>query len=894
MVVQAQSSRVPLLEAVRVRPSPLTEPSGLVDRGQLEAKLEQSVRNQITIVSAPAGSGKTTLLTAWAQRSTADVAFVSIDRDQHDAHQFWLAVLDALDRASRPGAHGLPATPDFDPATVVERILSDLAERTEPLVLIVDDLHELRSAEALEQLERLVVGLPPSASAVLSSRHEPSFHLHRLRLTGEVTAIRARDLRFTETEAQKLLRASGIDLPDSGATALWQRTEGWAAGLRLAAISLAGEPDPKRFVEEFSGGDRAVGEYLLAEMLERQPSEVQGMLLRTSIVARLNGELADALAERSDSERVLLDLEDANAFVASIDRDRTWFRYHQLLADFLRLELRRRHADEVPELHRRAARWFAEQGEMIEAVRHTLAAGDWPDAATLLADNLFSLTLDGQQGAIAALLRSFPRGASADHPELALAHAATQLAEGRLEEASVHLALAESSLESAPPERRRRVEIAIASSRLALARRSGRFAEAIEQIDLLGPGGGESVESLLDSDLRGVALMNLGIAEMWSGRLEQAERHLSRGAALAQKIDRPYLEVACRAHLGFATKAHSFAAARERSLQAVALAEGHGWDDRPLIAPALATLAGVSVWMGEFDDGQRWLDRAWAAVAENLDVATGVLLHIVTGMLAAARGEHERSLEEFERAESSQAQLEGEHLLAPQASAWLAATQARLGRPQEARALLEGLPEERARTGEVRGAWAAVKLAEDQPEAALEDAQAVLDGTAPVLHHFTTVEVQLLAGLAHLALGQRREAKLATEAALAEAEPDKLVLPFVMTRSLPLLDVLPPHETAHRALMIEVRELLEGTRESADHRQDLAAPAEPLSPTELRVLRYLPTNLTRPEIARELFVSINTVNTHVRNIYAKLGTSRRSSTVQRARDLKLLAVDRSR
>src|SRR5246500_3860537 len=170
----------------------------------------------------------------------------------------------------------------------------------------------------------------------------------------------------------------------------------------------------------------------MAEMLERQPSEVQSMLLRTSLVNRMNGELADVLTGRSGSEQMLLELEDANAFVVSLDAERTWFRYHQLLADFLRLELRRTLADELPELHRRAARWFADHGAVVEAVRHTLSAGDWPDAARLLADHLFSLTLDGQEGAIAGLLRLFPEGASADHPELAVAHAAVQLAPGRL------------------------------------------------------------------------------------------------------------------------------------------------------------------------------------------------------------------------------------------------------------------------------------------------------------------------------------------------------------------------------------------------------------------------------------------------------------------------------
>ena len=455
-------------------------------------------------------------------------------------------------------------------------------------------------------------------------------------------------------------------------------------------ISLSGHPDPERFVDEFSGTDRAIGEYLMAEMLERQPSEVQSMLLRTSLVDRVNGELADLLAGRSGAEQMLLELEDANAFVVSLDAQRTSFRYHQLLADFLRLELRRRFADEVPDLHRRAAQWFADHGEVVEAVRHMLAAGDWPDAARLLADHLFSLTLDGQAGTIAALLRSFPEGASAGHPELALAHAAVQLAQGRLEEAAAQLALAESNVQSAPPARRRRLAVAIASLRLALARRSGQFTEVIEQVNLLDASiADESNEqTAMGSELRGVALMNLGIVETWSGRFDDAERHLSEGAALAQAIGRPYLELACRAHQGFPSKLVSLATARERGRQAVALAERYGWDDRPILAPALGAVGGMAIWMGEFDEGERWLHRAWEVAEPQIDPAAAVLLHMVTGMLHAGRGQHQAALEEFAAAAQAQSLLTGVHALARPVVGWLAATQARLGMPDEARATL--------------------------------------------------------------------------------------------------------------------------------------------------------------------------------------------------------------
>jgi LuxR family transcriptional regulator, maltose regulon positive regulatory protein len=458
----------------------------------------------------------------------------------------------------------------------------------------------------------------------------------------------------------------------------------------------------------------------------------------------------------------------------------------------------------------------------------------------------------------------------------------------------VHLALAEAHLDGTAPERRRLVENAIASSRLALARRRGRFAEVTDRVERLGFAGvGRPPDIGLGSELRGTALMNLGIVEMWSGRMGQAERHLSQGAELARKIDRPYLELACRAHLGFASIFQSFSIARERCHEALAVAARHGWDDRPLIAPALGTLAVTSIWMGELDEGERWLQRAWTSVEENLDPANGVLLHLAAAMLHAARSEEQRSLEELELAGESQALVEDEHVLAPLVSAWLASTLARLGRPEQARTFLESIPAGRADAGEIRAARATVSFAAGDAGAALAEVQTVMDGTSTVIGAFTLVEANLIAGLAHLELGSRGEAKAAAEAALTAAEPDRLMLPFAVADSLRLLEAVPPQDTAHRALLIEVRELLGGGPTGPARNEWIGSP-DPLSPSELRVLRYLPTNLTRPEIAQELYVSVNTVNTHIRNIYAKLGARGRSSAVQRARELQLLAAGRSR
>ena len=862
---------------------------GLIDRRDLLAALDEAAGKRVTVISAPAGSGKTSLLRAWADRPGRRAAVLTVRPGQPDAQLFWLALLSAV-RAATGGAAPSPAAPEFNGPAMVDKVRAEFAAAGDPFVLIVDDLHEL-TAEAGEQLTGLLTDLPPGVHVVVATRGEPPLQLHRLRLAGELAEIRAGQLRFTPDETRRLLAAAGITLSDPVVAALHERTEGWAAGLRLAALSLAGHPDPERFVAGFSGSDRTVAEYLLAEMLDRQPPRVRGLLLRTALLDRVNGELADLLTGATGSERILLDLEDANAFVVSLDPGRTWFRYHRMFGGLLRLELRRTLPADIPELHRLAAGWLAGHGCVAGAVRHRQAAGDWAEAAALLADHALSLTLDGQAGTVAALLRAFPARIGADFPGLALVHAIAELDRLRLDEAGAHLEVVRAYAASTPPDRQHRLRMALASLDLLSARLRGHLDGVFEQVDALPPvdAGRSSADVALASDLRALALLNLGVTEAWSLRLADSERHLLAGAALARTIGRPYLEVACLAHLGFAAADRSYAQARRRCEDAIALAARHGWDAEAVIAPAQATLAAILICAGEFDHGQRWLDRARRATVAAGEPGIRLLVHLVAGMVPAARGRHREALAEFDAAGRVRALMAGEPALGRAVTGWTIATHARLGDLEQARAALNALDDRQAAADEIRNAAAVLRLAEKDPAGARRELRPVLDRDAPASPSPAVVESYLLDALACRDLGDERSARAGVERALRLSEPDRLILPFVMTGAWELLTALPPHGTSHAALVADILDVVRG---GASGPAAAPAAAEPLSPSELRVLRYLPTNLTRPEIAGQLSVSLNTVNTHIRRIYAKLGADDRSSAVQRGRDLRLLSSAR--
>ena len=865
---------------------------GVVARPGLFGRLGGPAR--VAVVAAPAGSGKTVLLRSWISQAglSARAAWVPVGRDERDPQHFWLAVLGAL-RRTTPGSalvQPLTAAPDMDGWAITERLLTDLAPLADRIWLVVDDVHEL-GPEVLRQLELLVMRAPPELRFVLAARHDVRLGLHRLRLEGELAEIRTDDLRFSLAEAAELFAAAAVELPAATVAVLHERTEGWAAGLRLAALSLAGHPDPGRFAAEFTGSERTVAEYLLAEVLDREPDPVRRLLLRTSILERVNGELADLLTGDQGGERLLQDLEAANAFVVSLDTSRTWFRYHQMFAGLLRLELRRAAPGEVAALHGVAAGWFAGHGYPVEAVRHAQAAEDWELATRLLAFHWPHLLNDAKIATAHELLAGFPAEVRAADPVLTALMAADELLRGSVETAERYLTLAERESARVPDSRRVQLQILLGSTRLWIAQSLGDLPAATTeawQLQALAETPEAAELGLSGEMVSAAALQALGRTEVWAGRFEEAQRDLERSAALARQVGLPYSEYPALAHLAVADMDHSFARAAEHSRQAIDLAERHGWTGEHCAGVAYAVLADMLAWQGRPEEAEPWIQRAERTMRAEAEPAAILAVLCIRGRLELASGRDADALAAFEAAGRLAGHLPAPRPLVTQMRAWLLCALVRLGDTERADQALAGLSEHDPGSPETRIATAALRLAQGNADAAAAALEPVLDGAASGIPWMWLAHAFLLEAIARDALGDQIAAAPALERALDLAEPDGAVLPFLLYPAPGLLERQARHRSAHAALIAEILGLLAGNR-PAPPSAGPRLPIEPLSGSELRVLRYLPTNLTGPEIAGELYVSSNTVKTHIRNLYAKLGTHHRAETVTRARDLGLLA-----
>jgi len=860
--------------------------AGVVERPALFDLLDRGVQGPVTLVCAPAGSGKTMLIRSWLETRCPPmaVARLAVRTDEADATRFWGAVADALRRsgavASDDPLATLAAAPMGGQDAFVAGLIDGLERLASPVLLIVDDLEQLRSEEALDNLGLLIERAPAQLRCLLISRSEPKVGLHRLRLTGGLTELRPAELTLTPDEAGELLAAAGVALSPEQVRRLHERTEGWAAGVRLAALSLTRHPDPARFVDEFSGSEWTIAEYLGGEVLSRQSAEVRDLLLRTSILERVSGPLADQLTGRTDGARILHALEQANALVMALDVARSWFRYHRLMVDFLRGELEREAAAEIPDLHRRAAQWLAEHGEPIEAIRHAQRAHDWELASDLLGRNWVGMLLDGEETTIASLLAGFPDEQVRADAELAAIAAADNLAASRWEEADALLAVAE----TAP--RGRRADTALATVQLIRARQLGDFSSAVETA-----AAALARDDAGDIELRALAHANLGVGMSWTLRLADAEEHLKRGLQLGRRIGSPYVEILCLNGVGLAAYlTQRLSLAEELFRHGISIAERVGWTRHPNAGVTSLFLSLVLADRGRFAEAGEWLERAEPILDRAPEPAAVVALHFTKGIQAFAHGRLAEALASFREGERLCAALRSPFFLTRALWHWQLRAQVQLGDLDAVRAALadaDGGPE-----------WpnleAQLRLAEGDPEAAAAAVAPSLDADWPSYLQNLAVQAQLLDGIARLQLGDTTTAQRRVERALEISSGEGRIWIYLTVPGVrELLEAQPMHATAHPG---HLKDLLDHVAGIEPPPGAVAAPtlSEPLTDRELAVLRFLPTNLSAPEIASELILSVHTVKTHMRKLYAKLDVHTRAEAVQTGRALGLLAAARRR
>ena len=601
------------------------------------------------------------------------------------------------------------------------------------------------------------------------------------------------------------------------------------------------------------------------------------------------------------------DLERAGAFVVSLDAARSWFRYHRLFADLLQLELRRTEPVEVKPLHRAAAQWFAGHGYPMEAVRLAQAAEDWGLAARLLSDQWPDEYLSGRGSTLDEVLARFPGGAVAADAELTAVRVADQLVRGSLDEAGRNLALAASALASVPADRRGRVQVLLSVLRFFLARRRMDLPVVVEEAQrlLARMKTADGVRLGLGEDVQAAALISLGTAEIWALRFEDGERHLEQGVDLARRIGRPYLEFTGLTHW-----AHGMLLFRpdglqpESAWQAVELAERHGWAEEPLAGIAYTVLGGEMLYQGRLADAEPWLERAENTLRAEVEPAGGMSLRYARAVLEMARGRLPQALAAFGAADELAAEVVGPNTSMTSMRAWMVHALVRAGQADRAAAVLAGFDEDERAGAEMRTAAAALQLTRGDPQAAADVLAPVLDGSVPGVRRVWMITALLQEAAARDALGDRAAGR-ALERALDIAESTGMLLPFLLDPAPAQLERHRRHRTAHSALIAQILDLLAsppaprwgpGVRGGGQPLRDRGGPGgssprltEPFTDSETRILRYLPTRLTAQEIASEQSLSVHTVTTHMRHLYAKLGVHRRREAVERARALGLLA-----
>ena len=898
--------------------------------GQLDATLDAGHR--LTLVSAPAGFGKTTVLSDWLahlarRQAQVRVGWLSLDDEDNDLARLMTHVVASLNSVGLGVDTAVLESLHTSSSTALTELVNDVTRAGESAsgegwVLVVDDYHVIEAPEVHEAVAFLLDHLPDHLRLVMATRSDPPLPLARLRSRGQLTEIRAADLRFSASEAQEFLnQAMGLDLTADDVDSLEERTEGWIAGLQLAALSLRGIPergDVAGFIEAFTGSNRFVIDYLADEVLARQPAQLRDFLLSTAVLDRLTGPLCDAVTGRADGTQVLEDLERQNLFLVPLDTERSWYRYHHLFADVLRARLRAEHPAQVPSLHQQASAWCAKHDLVTDAVRHALAAEDFERAAYLMEEALPELRRTRQDGVLLAWVRSLPEPAVRRSPTLSILSGWSHMMSGDLDGLESRLDDAEAALAAgahddglaaawADTDDLRTAPATVSVYRASLAQARGDVAgtmrHARRALDLAGPqdhfvrGAGSGFLGLAawaDGDI-GEALSTFSaavsslhtagnlvdeldstvvLADMWvaAGRPSRARRLCERALQTATEGGHPYVRATADLHVALAeldleldelTGAEAHLETARILAERTSISENrHRW----FVAMSQVRVAG-----GNYGTSINLLDQAEALYRHGFypDVrpigAMRARVQIAAGDLAAAVGWADD--QGVSIGDDADYLREYEHL-----------TLARL-------LLAQHRVEQH--TDHAGGAHLAAALGLlDRLHAAATDSGR--DGSV--------LEIQVLQALAHHARGDLPAALAALSRALSEAPEPANYVRLYLDEGAPMMALL--HQAAsasepagaERGETVRRRacELLHRTQVVEDTERPQQALAETLSQRELDVLRLLDSELTGPEIARELYVTYNTLRTHIKRIFTKLDVKTRTAAVHRARERGLL------
>jgi LuxR family maltose regulon positive regulatory protein len=924
----AQLAAAPRTAGDPVVPAPLLETKfyiprsrrGLVPRPRLSERLDRGTASRLTLVSAPAGFGKTTLLTGWLAERPAGgrlVAWLSLDRADNDPVSFWTYVIAALRTvASGVGetARTLLQAPQPPPLeTVLTALLNDLGASADDIVLVLDDYHVIDASDVQDEMAFLLDHLPPWLHVVIASRADPALPLPRWRARGELVEIRAAELRFTPDEtAAYLNEMTGLQLTAPDVAALEARTEGWIAALQLAALSMQGRDDVAGFIAGFAGDDRYVVDYLVEEVLQRQPDRVQAFLLQTSILGRLSGSLCDAVTGQGGGKAMLETLDRGNLFLVPLDDRRRWYRYHHLFADVLQARLLDEQPGQVPGLHRRASAWYQQNGEQSVAIGHALAARDFGQAADLIERALPAMRKTRQEAMVQSWLKVLPDEVIRVRPMLSFAVAGALLNTGELEGVEVRLRDAErwlgeaavtgngsparpAEMVVADEDEFRRLPGAIELYRSALALARGDLAATVRYAR-------RTLDRALADDhgVRAGASGFLGLAFWTSGELEAGHSAWAECAAGLRRSGQIADIFGCaigmadirlvQGRLGEAMRTYE---------QALRASEQDG--------PVLRGTADMYVGMSEVHRERDDLPAATRQLLRSQELGEHIGLpqnryrwRVAMALIRQSQGDLDGAvdlLDEAERVYVGDFFPNARPVPALRARAWIA--QGRLGealgwaREQGLSADddLSYLREfEHITLARVLLARYSDERAEHFADEATRLLERLLRAAEAGERTGRVIEILVLRALAHQVRSDIPAALAGLERALTLAEPQGYVRVFI-DEGPPMASLLGA-AAKQGATRNYVRRLLAAVSETGQHSPVRQAPVkqaliDPLSERELEVLRLLGTDLDGPAIARELMVSLSTVRTHTKHIYAKLAVTNRRAAVRRAAELDL-------